>query len=168
MGVLSKNVIAQHQDFYNWQLLVRQVRHSTATQHIQELIILRHYLKENPLTFENLVEFITFKRLSCKASYVNHYVDFAGVWSDYQKYLGNPVDERFYSLKYFKIEPTNKSTMSDEEIEAFLKLEPPCHTFKHFRTGRIVKVYNTKRNYAHWTLFFWLNLVFISLLLFVR
>lgn len=142
MGVLSERIINEHKDFYNYQILVRQVRHSTACQHIQELLILNNYRKDRPLTYDLLIEFIAFKRIKCKASYINHYVDFAGVWSDYLIYRKETPDPRFKELKYFKIEPVNKSTMSDDEIESFLSLKPQLKGPK-YRKG-----YNT------WTLFF--------------
>lgn len=155
MGVLSQNKINEHLDFYNWQVLERQVRHSTASQHIQELIILNNYRGSRPLTYELIVEFMTFKRQTCKNSYINHYINFAAVWCDYQKYLGQPADARYKTIKYFKIEDTNKSTMSDDEIEKFLALPPKSAMRLNGRTKKpMLVIYNQNGMYAKWTLFF--------------
>ncbi len=154
MGVLSQNKINDHLDFYNWLVLERQVRHSTACQHVQELIILNRYRQDRPITYELLIEFMTFKRRTCKNSYINHYVDFGAVWSDYQKYQGLPFDERYYKIRYFKTEDVNKSTMSDEEIEKFLSLPPYSATRLHKSGKPMMVVYDQKGMYHVWTLFF--------------
>ncbi len=81
-----------------------------------------------------------------KATYVNFFVDSLRVFG---RYIHN---EYCSTIKPFPEEEPVISTMSDEDIETFLKLPPPSYTFIH-RSGK--KVHRTfAKGYDSWTLFY--------------
>lgn len=89
---------------------------------------------------------VSLKASGRRSNYINNLIV---TWNLYNKFTGTTGAH----VKFFKPEPVNKSTMSDEEIEAFLKLENPTVTQKH-RTGKLMtKKIFTDESWERRTLF---------------
>jgi len=109
-------------------LLQQGKKQSTCNLHVAN--ILRLSKKIGSLTPDNIKNFL-YKELvrGCKATYLNQYITALHLYGQYLK-----VDT-FESLLYFKEEEFIKATMSDEEIDKFLKLPPVSVTRQHGRSG---------------------------------
>lgn len=128
-------------DFYEYLLLVRGVRESSATYYIQKVGVL---FRLNPvLSAPSLLDcFVKLKKEGRKNSYLNKILDIARVYCDFLAYKGLDIDKGIFSIKYLKEEAVTRATMSDSEIEAFLKLPPKRNGPKE------------TAHYKCWTLFF--------------
>lgn len=141
MGV-SKQTILQYSDFYNWLVLERQVKKSTALNRLSYHKHFLDWLGTREFNFETLTAFMAEKREKCTATYINHFREYARVYTYYLKARGQSFDSKILEIKKLKELAPLKTTMSDEEIESFLKLPPP-------RNGQI-----EKRAYNRWTMFY--------------
>lgn len=131
----------EYKAFYNYLLLVREVRDSTATFYVQKVGVL---LRLSPvLSATSLTQtFLELKEKGVKNSYINKLREIARIYCDFLKHSGVEVDKSIYSIKKLKEEAVMRATMSDSEIEAFLNLPPKRNGPKE------------TANYNRWTLFF--------------
>lgn len=139
--MISVEARDKYKDFYNYLLLVRGVRESSATFYIQKVEVLLRITPElsAPLLNDTLANL---KSQGAKGSYLNQLLVVARVYGDYLKHKGQRVDQGIYSIKKLKEEAIVRATMSDSEIERFLTLPPP-------RGGAKVL-----KGYTRWNLFF--------------
>lgn len=133
-------------DYYNWLLVTRQIRESSARLHVEHLMQLEKFRKaynEDIYTI-GCAEYAIgeLKKAGNKPRYINNLIDTMRVYTRYSIARSIPHDERIFGLKYLKEEEVLKATMSDEEIEAFLTLRPPQK-----------RGFN-QTNYDRWTVFF--------------
>lgn len=131
----------KYKDFYNYLLLVRGVRESTAIYYVQKVGVLFRITPTitTPLLLNS---FARLKSEGCKNSYINKFIDVARIYCDFRRHNGYDVDHTIYDIKYLKEEHPVRATMSDSEIEAFLSLPPRRKGLKEIE------------NYNRWTLFF--------------
>lgn len=139
--MISVAKLNQFKDFYNYLLLVREVRESTATYYVQKVGVL---LRLQPVLSPPLLldTFSHLKANGCKNAYLNTLLDVARVYCDFLKHSGQEIDKGIYSIKKLKEEAVLRATMSDSEIEAFLNLPPKRNGEKEIA------------NHKKWTLFF--------------
>lgn len=131
----------EYKAFYNYLLLVREVRDSTATFYVQKVGVLLR--TTDALSTTSLTQtFLELKEKGVKNSYINKLREIARIYCDFLKHSGVEVDESIYSIKKLKEEAVVRATMSDSEIEAFLNLPPKRNGIKE------------TENYNRWTLFF--------------
>ena len=139
--MISAGTINKYKDFYNYLLLVRGVRESTATFYVQKVGVL---FRLSPRLTKAALEdsMATLKATGAKNSYLNKLREVSRVYCDFLKYSGQAVDEGIYTVKKLKEEAVMRATMSDDEIEAFLLVPPK-------RSGP-----KETNNHLQWTLFF--------------
>lgn len=92
--------------------------------------------------------FVQMKEEGKSARYINTLI---GALRAYAKFAGL---EDLYDLKEYKELRALKSTMSDDEIEAFLSLPCPKTRIVHPKTGKVFERINSKAGYDVWTQFF--------------
>lgn len=139
--MISVGRLGKFEDFYNYLLLVRGVRESSATYYAQKVGVL---LRQSPdFTAPSLNStFVRLKQEGCKNSYINGLLIVARVYYAFLEQKGVKVDKGILSIKKLKKEAVMRGTLSDSEIESFLLLPPK-------RGGP-----KATKNYAMWTLFF--------------
>lgn len=139
--MISVGAIKKYKDFYNYLLLVRGVRESTATFYVQKVGVL---FRLSPRLTKAALEdsMATLKSKGAKNSYLNKLREISRVYCDFLKYSGQAVDEGIYTIKKLKEEAVIRATMSDSEIEAFLAVPPKRNGTKE------------TLNHLQWTLFF--------------
>lgn len=139
--MISVGLRNKYKDFYNYLILVRGVRESTATYYVQKVGVLFRF---SPVLSSPLINdtFVNLKQEGCSNSYLNRLLDVARLYTHYLKHSGLSYDESILSIKYLKEEAVLRSTMNDNEIEAFLNLPPT-------RNGK-----KELENYNRWTLFY--------------
>lgn len=137
---ISKERLTAYLPFYNWLLLDRQSKESSALTNVQHLDVYFKFLKEKTLEInaQSLKEFM-YDMLTrhYKASYINHIRDSMRVYLEYLKETGQPYDDKILDIKKLKEVEPEKSTLSDSEIDEFLALpalrEGPKETVSHQR-----------------------------------
>ena len=151
--MISVGKLNQYRDFYNYLLLVREVRESTATYYVQKVGVL---LRVSPVLTKASLEqaFATLKAQGAKNAYINNFRDTLRVYCDFLKYQGVEIDPSIFTIKKLKEEAVIRATMSDSEIEAFLNLPAPYSTVLNANTGELQTVQTSKKQYEIWTLFF--------------
>lgn len=151
--MIGENLQNQYQDFYNYLLLDREVRKSTAVYNVQKLNVLLRQI--DVLSKENLESaFVKLKSEGKNNNYLNTLRDVARIYCDYLKSKGEKVDESIYSIKKLKEVAAIRATMSDSEIEAFLNLPAPTSRVHNQHTKQLWDCQTSKRGYDIWTLFF--------------
>lgn len=116
-------------------LLKRGCKASTIRRHVWNV---KHLLRDTQLTKKDIDSYF-FRLLSegKKETYLNSLIDSLHVYAQWKG-----LSKSLQKYPHFKEKPTEKATMSDDEIEAFLKLPPLC------------KKGSNEDNYNRWTLFF--------------
>lgn len=131
----------KYSDFYNYLLLVRGQRESSATYNVQKVGVLFCLVPQ--LSRPNLENcFANLKTQGKSNSYINKLLDSARLFCYFRRYKGYDIDQSIFSIKYLKEVASVRSTMSDSEIEAFLNLPPTRNGLKEIQ------------NYTTWTLFY--------------
>lgn len=152
MGV-SNEIIRKFADFYNYLLLERQVKKATAQSYLAYHRTYINWLGEREYNYENISAYMAEKRQICTPTHLNHLRTYARVYCCYLKERNLPFDKKILKIKKLReIEPI-KATMSDSEIESFLKLPPFSVIRKHGSSGVLIKV-TYRKGYDIWTLFF--------------
>ena len=139
--MISATSVSKYKDFYNYLLLVREVRESTATYYVQKVGVLHKLTTVLSKTSIEAV-YVRLKAEGRNNNYLNALRDCARVYCDFRRHNGLEVDESIYSIKKLKEVAVNRATMSDDEIESFLNLPPQCKGEKY------------KQNYDRYTLFY--------------
>jgi len=143
--------LQKHKPFYNW-LLLNNRRSPTAKRHCYNLDNLLQF--DPHLTSDSFSAFIGYKKdHQCKNTYLNHLISTVRVYSQYLKEKGQFYDDELLSTRFLKREIFIKATMSDEEIEAFLSIQPPTITYKG-RWGVMITRTINPRTHRLWTMFF--------------
>lgn len=133
-------------DGYKVWLLQNGRRESTAYRHINILKILQN--KEIEPNIESLQKFvIDLKKNLMKHSYINMFIDVLRV---YCRFSG--LEE--IKLKHMKDEAFMKSTLSDDEIEAFLNMPNPIIPHKHHNGKVFYRRCTSDLAWNRWTMFF--------------
>lgn len=139
--MIGETLQNKYQDFYNYLLLAREVRESTAVYNVEKIHVLLRHVSE--LSKENLESaFVKLKGEGRSNNYLNTLRDVARVYCDFLQYKGVDVDMSIYTIKKLKEVASVRATMSDNEIESFLNLPSTRNGVKELK------------NYATWTLFY--------------
>jgi len=151
--MIGENLQNKYQDFYNYLLLAREVRQSTATYNVQKInVLLRQIDTFSKVNLESL--FVRLKGEGKNNNYINTLRDVARVYCDYLQYKGLEVDESIYSIKKLKEVASVRATLSDSEIEAFLNLPAPASRVHNQYTKELWDCQTSKKGYDIWTIFF--------------
>lgn len=122
-------------DGFKLVLLKRGCKASTIRRHVWNV---KHLLAETKLSKKDVdAYFLKLLLEGKKETYLNSLIDSLRVYAQWKS-----LSKSLQKYPHFKEKPTEKATMSDSEIEAFLKLPAPC------KKGSNVD------NYNRWTLFF--------------
>lgn len=122
-------------DQFRIVLLKRGCKASTIRRHVWNV---KHLLRDTKFTKKDIDKyFLSLLESGHKESYINSLIDSMRVYAQWKKL---PITLQNY--KYFKERPTEKATLSDSEIEAFLNLPPLCKK----GAGHV--------SYNRWTMFF--------------
>ncbi len=131
----------KYQDFYNYLLLVRGQRESSATLNVQKVgVLLRSITEFSAPVIESF--FVELKSQGKNNNYINRYLDVARLYCYFLQHKSVEIDSSILTIKYLKETHSERATMSDQEIEAFLNLPPK-------RSGP-----KEGCHYNRWTLFF--------------
>lgn len=102
-------------------LLKRGCRAGTIARHVWNI---KHLQKNTKLTKKDIdAYFVSLLESGHKETYLNSLIDTLRVYAQW-KHLPKSLQK----YPHFKEKPTEKATLSDTEIEAFLALEPICNT----------------------------------------
>lgn len=149
MGV-SYLLLSKHREYYLW--LKRNRKESTCRGYLSHLQAVIHSFKDFP-TYESTQNLIYECQLKgSQGSYINNLLAGIKVYTKFLEETKRPCDTTIYSIKKVKENRPEKATLSDEEIEAFLKL--PNETLqRHGRTKKLMKR-PLGKGYDVWTLFY--------------
>lgn len=152
--MISVGLRNKYQDFYNYLLLVRGQRESSATTNVQRVGVLLQLITElSAPVLENL--FVTLKSQGKKNVYINKLRETARLYCHFLQYKGIDIDQSIFSIKKLKEEAVMRATMSDSEIEAFLNLPAPSvEKSNQYTNKKTWSIQTSKKGYATWTLFF--------------
>lgn len=140
--------LSAHKDFYLW--LKESRKESTSRLHVA--LIDRILRNVHTLTYDNVTDY--FYRLQLDGVtgvHINHQRDSIRVYTQYLIEKNLPHDPRIFEIKKAKEVQTEKATLSDQEIEAFLNL--PGVVMQRHRTGVMMKR-KIGKIYDLYTLFF--------------
>lgn len=140
--------LSSHKDFYLW--LKESRKESSCRHYIDNLDRLLQQVKTP--TYDTVTDYFYKLQLEGKSGvYINHYRDCIRLYTHYLKEKNLPYDSRILEIKKVKEIASEKATMSDDEIEAFLQL--PNEVFQRHRTGKLMKR-RIGKIYDVYTLFF--------------
>lgn len=123
-----ENLLSQ---FHNWLLLKRNYKPNSAIRRLRELRLLFDGACDNGvITYNCLTAYFSAKRQEgSKNAYLNHLLTTARLYTHFAQEKGLLFDAQVLEFSYLKEDDFVKGILSDEEIEAFLALPPPNHTY---------------------------------------
>lgn len=146
---ISNARLEKNKELYMW--LRRTSKDSGAKQAVDAI---DRIIKQNlPYpTYDSMMRWIYKMQLeNRKGGYINDYIKYTRKYNEFLIDTGKPHDPRIKDIKMVRETPPTKSTMSDEEIEAFLSLPPQVH--KKTVNGKVYDFHYDK-GYELYSVFF--------------